>query len=200
MMLSPQAARMGTAVRCIGKASPRRSYVTGGSVGRRGGVSTVTVFRKSNQTSNNTLLSDNFFRQHFTQQRFKSTTGLASTIEYDCEDDDEEPEVELPSTKDLLGFAHVGHAAAAEHRAKNADAAVAVAEPWMINLGRGNNNAWLMGPRNEQEWFTGVAPVNGCPGKRLFWIGRLWGCVYTSNPTRIEQTAQRIDFFIMNLY
>ena len=36
-------------------------------------------------------------------------------------------------------------------------------EGWMINLGRGNDNEWLTGPR-PQEWFTGLPP-SMCPGK-----------------------------------
>jgi hypothetical protein len=38
-------------------------------------------------------------------------------------------------------------------------------ESWMINLGRGNVNAWLTGVRSD-EWFTGVIPSK-CPGKCL---------------------------------
>ena len=33
----------------------------------------------------------------------------------------------------------------------------------MINLGRGNNDEWLLGPRDEDEWFTGLKPST-CPG------------------------------------
>lgn len=36
-------------------------------------------------------------------------------------------------------------------------------EAWMINLGRGNDNEWLTGPR-PLEWFTGLPP-SMCPGK-----------------------------------
>ena len=35
-------------------------------------------------------------------------------------------------------------------------------EDWMINLGRGRNNEWLIGPR-PKEWFTGLIP-DLCPG------------------------------------
>jgi hypothetical protein len=38
-------------------------------------------------------------------------------------------------------------------------------EAWMINLGRGRENAWLTGPRSD-EWFTGVVPAK-CPGKSI---------------------------------
>lgn len=33
----------------------------------------------------------------------------------------------------------------------------------MINLGRDDNNAWLTGPRNVDEWYTGLKP-SACPG------------------------------------
>ena len=36
-------------------------------------------------------------------------------------------------------------------------------EAWRINLGRGNVNQWLTGPRSE-DWFTGMLP-SCCPGK-----------------------------------
>jgi hypothetical protein len=34
----------------------------------------------------------------------------------------------------------------------------------MINLGREDNNEWLLGPRDADEWFTGLKPTI-CPGK-----------------------------------
>ncbi len=36
-------------------------------------------------------------------------------------------------------------------------------EDWMINLGRSDNNEWLSGPRDPDEWFTGKQPKI-CPG------------------------------------
>jgi hypothetical protein len=47
-------------------------------------------------------------------------------------------------------------------------------EAWMINLGREDNNEWLLGPRDADEWFTGLKPTI-CPGKEyqrlciVFW-------------------------------
>lgn len=52
-----------------------------------------------------------------------------------------------------------GHAAAAAIRTSTGKSHE---EAWMINLGRGKENAWLTGPRSD-EWFTGVVPAN-CPG------------------------------------
>ena len=43
-------------------------------------------------------------------------------------------------------------------------------EAWMVNLGRDGNNEWLLGPRDPDDWFTGLKPTS-CPGekKRLLW-------------------------------
>ena len=51
-----------------------------------------------------------------------------------------------------------GHAEAHKVRSTFAN------EAWMINLGRGDNNRWLLGPRDPDEWFTGLKP-SSCPGK-----------------------------------
>ena len=37
-------------------------------------------------------------------------------------------------------------------------------EAWMVNLGRDGNNEWLLGPRDPDEWFTGLKPTT-CPGE-----------------------------------
>jgi hypothetical protein len=147
MMLSPQAARMGTVyttLRSIGKAGTRRFF--GCSSSRR-----VVSFKSTTSRNENKQLSDTF-RQQLKQQRFKSSVGVAANFDTDSDDEGHQD----------LGYTHAGQAAAAEYRAKNAH----MDEPWMINLGRGNDNAWLMGRRDEQEWFTGLAPVKNCPGKR----------------------------------
>ena len=41
--------------------------------------------------------------------------------------------------------------------------AASVVEAWAANLGRGNDDAWLNGPRSE-DWYTGVPPTQLCPG------------------------------------
>jgi len=51
-----------------------------------------------------------------------------------------------------------GHAEALKVRSTFAN------EAWMINLGRGDNDRWLLGPRDPDEWFTGLKP-SSCPGK-----------------------------------
>jgi hypothetical protein len=61
---------------------------------------------------------------------------------------------------DVLNGNSSGHAAAMEARVSMDKSHE---EAWMINLGRGNDNEWLSGPR-PQEWFTGLPPSK-CPGK-----------------------------------
>jgi hypothetical protein len=85
-------------------------------------------------------------RQKSTFSRHKSTAAAAIV---DYEDDE-----------DVVTNASLGHAAAAEAAASMDKSHE---EAWMVNLGRGNENEWLTGPRPE-EWFTGLAPCK-CPGK-----------------------------------
>jgi len=51
-----------------------------------------------------------------------------------------------------------GHAEAAKARS-----VFSHEEAWMINLGREDNNEWLLKPRDNDEWFTGLKPEI-CPG------------------------------------
>lgn len=87
-------------------------------------------------------------RQKSTVSRHKST---AAALVDDYEDDI--PVVD-PS---------IGHAAAVEART---NMETSHEEAWMVNLGRGNDNEWLTGPR-PVEWFTGIEPTK-CPGKGPF--------------------------------
>lgn len=91
-----------------------------------------------------------------------------------------------------------GHSAAAE---ATSNMQKSNEEAWMINLGRGNNNEWLTGPRPE-EWFTGLAPSE-CPGKLTTnvrygnWIpvsNENWDPIYNS---RIFQSW--IGFFLLRI-
>lgn len=148
MMLSAQAARMGTVyttLRSIGKVGTSR--FKGSFSSCRVDSMQSTTFRNEK----NKQLLDTFQKHQLQRKHVRSSTNVAA-FESESDDDDE------PQT---LAYTHLGHAAAAQIRAKN----VPQEEPWMINLGRGNDNAWLMGPRNEQEWFTGLAPADDCPGK-----------------------------------
>jgi len=65
---------------------------------------------------------------------------------YDSSDDEDE-----------LNRTH-GHAEAAKVRSSFSHE-----ESWMINLGREDNNEWLLGDRDDDDWFTGLKP-SICPG------------------------------------
>ena len=74
--------------------------------------------------------------------RWKST--MAS---YADSDSDEENEiVSATTTRSTVGEGSLSHE-----------------EAWMVNLGRADNNEWLTGPRDPDEWFTGKQPKI-CPG------------------------------------
>jgi hypothetical protein len=168
MMLSPSAARLGKSIRLKGKSIPFRPY----SFGSRKKDSRVgTILPKT------TL---RFVDRHVSDivgtQRYKSTAIAA--IEYDI--DESHTSMNHNNKNTVLGLSYMGHSAAAEYRLKQQQQTndtngpppptattatpTAVSESWMINVGRGNDNAWLMGPRNDQEWFTGMAPIDQCPG------------------------------------
>jgi hypothetical protein len=58
-----------------------------------------------------------------------------------------------------------GHAEAAKVRS-----AFSHEEAWMVNLGRDDCNEWLLGPRDADDWFTGLKP-SICPGKEEMAFG-----------------------------
>lgn len=87
--------------------------------------------------------------------RCKSTVAA-----YNTDSDDDEDDVPLMVH---ASNQYDGHAKAAMARSGAAGAVFSHEEAWMINLGRGDNNAWLTGPRNVDEWYTGLKP-SVCPG------------------------------------
>jgi hypothetical protein len=145
MMLSPQAARMGTVYTTLRRIGMDRRFLSCGGISRR----TVLSLRNDEIPLLLKLSDNSFYRQ---QKRFKASVSAAAA------------DTDSDSDEDDLAYTHAGHAAAAKVRAKTT-----IDKPWMINLGRGNDNAWLMGPRNEEDWFTGLAPAHGCPGKFSEW-------------------------------
>jgi hypothetical protein len=173
MMLSPQAARMGTVLRCIGKSAPQRRPLFGSANQWSPLGSSNRKFTLASASDSGSLLRSSFF-----QQRFKSNAASLSVVDSDDEDDDVGGRLATtPSTPSRLDYAHSGHIAAAQQRAKllsqttfaaaSASASAAAStESWRINLGRGNDNAWLTGPRPADDWFTGVAPAKACPGTK----------------------------------
>jgi hypothetical protein len=202
MMLSPQAARMGTMLRCIGKSSPqRRPFFHSAHWSPLVGSSNRKLTLASASDSGPLL------RSFVYQQRWKST---AASLSVNDSDDDEE-DVATPCSR--LDYAHSGHVAAAQQRAKllsqtsasatTTSAAAAAAatttttttEPWRINLGRGNNdNAWLTGPRPADDWFTGVAPAHACPGTK-----QAEPCVCASRGARLEKQVANYIYILLAL-
>lgn len=89
---------------------------------------------------------------------------MSSAAVYEDSDSDDDQQQQQHSL--LLETRTQGLAAAAEMRAADGDtnnnARASHEEAWMINLGRGNDNEWLTGPR-EDAWYTGVHPRD-CPG------------------------------------
>jgi hypothetical protein len=94
---------------------------------------------RSNRNRSSTTL-----RHKFTVLRNKSTAAALTDDAYG----------------DVLNGHSSGHAAAMKARVSMDKSHE---EAWMINIGRGNENEWLSGPR-PQEWFTGLSPSK-CPGK-----------------------------------
>lgn len=174
MMLSPSAARLGTSIRLKGKSIPFRHLSVGGKRRCYDGLtstsSVVTMPTKASSRFLNVIQVSDTTRY----PRYKST---ASVLDYDNDD------TSRTVTSNTLGLSYMGHAAAAEYRVQQQQqlqvntvtdttsttvnpvaTTILASESWRINLGRGNDNAWLMGPRNDKEWFTGIAPNQNCPG------------------------------------
>jgi hypothetical protein len=128
--------------------------------------------------------------------RNKSTTATVSVIDDDDQPDegiratDTTSTTTTTTTNTPLGWSYRGHAAAAEYRLQQQQqqenqhvvdtvptptsttttttTVASASESWRINLGRGTDNAWLMGSRKDDEWFTGIAPNENCPGRVLY--------------------------------
>jgi hypothetical protein len=89
---------------------------------------------------------------------WKSTMA---SVDYD--DDDDTCATPATTTFGVNDNKSRGHAEAAAARATSH---LSHDESWMINLGRGNNNEWLLGPRHADDWFTGLKPTV-CPGEYI---------------------------------
>lgn len=90
-----------------------------------------------------------------------------SSAAYEDSDSDEDHSLET-RTKGLAAAAQLRVTTAAADGPNTGGVGAAAAssasheEAWMINLGRGNDNEWLTGPRDD-AWYTGVHPRD-CPG------------------------------------
>ena len=170
MMLSPSAARLGSSIRLKGKSIPFRHYSVGGNRRLNDGLSKTSSVVRMPMMETSRFLNLDRLSDTSRHQRCKSTISVA-----DYETDESSPNV----TSNTLGLSYMGHAAAAEYRAQQqqqqqdpqVNPSMLASESWRINLGRGNDNAWLMGPRKDKDWFTGIAPNQNCPGKVV------WSCL-----------------------
>lgn len=128
MMLSPQAARMGTVWTTLRK------------------IGTSVRFSVKKKLS---LPSDKAGRHFLWKVSSAARWQSTQTEVYDSEDD--------------LDYRNKGLASAAALRVASS---AHVDDLWKINLHRGDDNAWLTGPRLAHDWFTGLPP-NDCPGKGI---------------------------------
>lgn len=182
-MLSPSAARMGTVhttLREIGKRGGRDPLLaaSGRSSGKvwlsssslKGSIikSFSTTIRKATTAKTSTFPSDPRAALALdSNNRWKST--LASATESDDEDEitinvmnENFWEGNQKGLSSMHSYTN-GHAEAARARIDKQNSSLSLDDSWRINLGRGDNNMWLTGPRDEDEWFTGLKPVI-CPG------------------------------------
>jgi len=151
MMISPSAARMS-------------HHVKNGLFGKIPGKNVLRTHRRTfKSSSTSSLLAAESEAVWKPRHLSSSSPALArrwkSTAAAFVDDYDSNPEDVIldPRSK---GFSDAAEILASS----NADMLVAsYEEAWMINLGRGNDHAWLNGPRDD-FWWTGVHPRE-CPGK-----------------------------------
>jgi len=158
MMLSPSAARIGTVstmLREMAKKRSRRSYLTSLASPRfrsnrktfSSGSHDGRFFSKAIDTRNSALCHNARVVSSATSDvfptRWKST--MASYSDSDSDEDNDAEENTTTTRNTVLG------------------GTLSHEEAWMINLGRSDNNEWLTGPRDPDEWFTGKQPKI-CPG------------------------------------
>jgi 5-histidylcysteine sulfoxide synthase len=160
MMLSPSAARIGTTstmLRELAKTKARRRYLTASascrfrnnrkgfsSVSHGGRLSSKAIGTRKSALLPNTHVAFSTTSDGFSN-RWKSTMASHSDSDSD-EDNDDDDEVNTATTRNIVEGGALSHE-----------------EAWMINLGRSDNNKWLTGPRDPDEWFTGKQPKL-CPG------------------------------------
>lgn len=145
MMLSPSAARIGTTSTMLRELAKKRppgcrffNSRNGFSSIRHGGhLSPKAIEIRSKALSTNA-------RAFFSTTSDVSSTRWKSTMaSYDFDNEENDAEATTGST--------VGAGTSSHDKG------------WMVNLGRSDNNEWLTGPRDPDEWFTGKQPKI-CPG------------------------------------
>lgn len=165
-----------TSLRRIAYNGTLRSF-TSRSANNRGTLLSLTTSSKRigfyHQSS--TAVIDNV-RSAKNPIRYHSTAAIDDTEDELTDNVHNSVAMQFPNQHGFVN-PQAGHVAAAEIRAANINGSSNSSahvtdfenEPWRINLGRGNDNAWLMQPRIDSEWFTGVSPGSQmCPGKVVF--------------------------------
>jgi len=94
-----------------------------------------------------------------------------------------------------------------EYRTKGFAAAAALGathksheEAWMVNLGRNQDNEWLLRPR-DSKWFTGLPPSE-CPGKccMIKSIGSLPFASFALQSVSVLLSMQILSLFGFSLF
>ena len=183
MMLSPSAARMSHHV---------KDSLFGRNTGKAVLTSGRTLMTRSSKSSS--LLLTESSGALWKPRRWSSLTVMTrrwkSTAAAFVDDSDSDPEDTIFDSRSK------GFSDAAKMRALRSAGEVASSheEAWMINLGRGEDNAWLTGPR-EDSWWTGVHPRD-CPGTLcstcLYWMVCCWSFVFQS----VNERNNRIMVFL----
>lgn len=151
MMLSIQAARMGsvsTTLRRIGccTASSSRCW--------NSNLAPTSTFRSTSPLSNNNTMRKDEDNANLKNNKLNNIQRSKSSSAAALDDHDDE--------SNYGGLAAIAIEKAMQRTLDDAGQS-SLKEAWMVNLGRKDDNAWLMGPR-EKEWFTGVPPSK-CPGR-----------------------------------
>lgn len=144
-------------LRELAKTKARRRYLTASascrfrnnrkgfsSVSHGGRLSSKAIGTRKSALLPNTHVAFSTTSDGFSN-RWKSTMASHSDSDSD-EDNDDDDEVNTATTRNTVEGGALSHE-----------------EAWMINLGRSDNNKWLTGPRDPDEWFTGKQPKL-CPG------------------------------------
>lgn len=167
MMVSPQAARMGTVNTTLRKIGCRAYRINGS---RNIGILSSLSSTIQQVNGPNTRFGLVGLRNIQYPSRFKSSQSVDVIFDEDAHVvydvlDDGNSSASRPNL--LSSSSTIGLAKSAEIMSTMVHRSI-IDEPWRINLGRGNDNLWLMNPREDAEWFTGVSPGSTmCPGKYL---------------------------------
>jgi hypothetical protein len=148
MMLSPQAARMGTVFTTLRK------------IGHHNGRPKARhrIFPSSLHHFNSTLASNQDHDDDLDLASWKPDSSRRENVEPKVQ---QNPSPPMTSTKPLTTFVPTSSSSSSQNNHQNHR--FHEKEAWTVNLGRENDD-WLHGVRSF-DWFTGMHPSWGCPGK-----------------------------------